>query len=469
MIAARRLDWNPALERAVEWCREIDRPLLIFEGLRCDYRWASHRLHRFCIDGMAAHRRRLEGSRVGYFPWLEREPGEGRGLLAALGEEAAVVITDEFPSFFLPRMVRAAANRLPVALEVVDGNGILPLREPDRDFVTAHSFRRHLQKVLPRELEYAPAPHPLRGDPLPPFAELPEGVRSRWPPAEEALLDGEAGTLDALPIDPTVPPVPFAGTSEEARRRLTHFLEGGLGAYADGRNDPDGPGTSGLSPFLHWGRISAHEVVHTVLEREEWHPGRLAGTADGRRRGWWGLDAGSEAFLDQLVTWRELGYVTAHRTDDSEAYESLPSWARETLAHHADDPRPHLYTLEAFEKAETHDELWNAAQRELREEGTIHNYLRMLWGKKILHWTESPEMALDIMLELNNRWAIDGRNPNSTSGIFWVLGRYDRGWPEREVFGKVRSMTSRSTRRKLNLAGYLNRFGPDGPQGSLDL
>jgi deoxyribodipyrimidine photo-lyase len=189
-------------------------------------------------------------------------------------------------------------------------------------------------------------------------------------------------------------------------------------------------------------------------------PGRKV---DGRREGWWELAGDVEAFLDQLLTWRELGYHTARwMTDageDPEAWESLPRWARTTLLEHADDPRPHRYTVDAFETARTHDPLWNAAQRQLREEGVIQNYLRMLWGKKILEWSPSPQEALDTMIHLNHRWAVDGRDPNSTGGITWVLGRYDRGWPERAIYGKVRSMSSDSTRRKVELRGYLRRFG----------
>jgi deoxyribodipyrimidine photo-lyase len=166
----------------------------------------------------------------------------------------------------------------------------------------------------------------------------------------------------------------------------------------------------------------------------------------------------AEAFLDELVTWRELGWTAwARGGPELETLDVLPEWAQETLAVHADDPREHLYDLETFDAAETHDDLWNAAQRELVREGTIHNYLRMLWGKKILEWTGSPQEALDVMFELNNRYAVDGRDPNSTSGIMWVLGRYDRAWTERPVFGKVRYMTSQNTRRKVPVDDYLRR------------
>jgi deoxyribodipyrimidine photo-lyase len=179
----------------------------------------------------------------------------------------------------------------------------------------------------------------------------------------------------------------------------------------------------------------------------------------GKRSGWWGLSADAEAFLDELVTWRELGLNFCAQRADYDRYESLPAWARATLERHARDRRPHVYALEQLERAQTHDELWNAAQNQLRVEGRIHNYLRMLWGKKILHWSASPREALAILIELNNKHALDGRDPNSYSGIFWTLGRFDRPWgPEREVFGTVRYMSSESTRRKLRVEDYVARW-----------
>ena len=159
------------------------------------------------------------------------------------------------------------------------------------------------------------------------------------------------------------------------------------------------------------------------------------------------------------MTWRELGLNFAGKREDAESYDALPPWARVTLEKHADDPRPYLYSPDALEQARTHDPLWNAAQVQLVREGRIHNYLRMVWGKKILEWSPSPRVALETMLGLNNRWALDGRDPNSTSGIFWCLGRYDRPWgPERPIFGTVRFMSSANTRRKLRVKGYLARY-----------
>jgi deoxyribodipyrimidine photo-lyase len=194
------------------------------------------------------------------------------------------------------------------------------------------------------------------------------------------------------------------------------------------------------------------------MEQAGWHPGKLA-RPNGKVNGFWGIDQDTEAFLDQLCTWREIGFNMAWREENYDQFEALPHWAQTTLEEHRHDPRPFVYSLEELEHATTHDEIWNAAQRQLVREGRIHNYLRMLWGKKILHWTRSPREALDIMIELNNKYALDGRDPNSYSGIFWILGRYDRAWgPERQIFGKIRYMTSESTAKKHALKHYLQRY-----------
>jgi deoxyribodipyrimidine photo-lyase len=171
------------------------------------------------------------------------------------------------------------------------------------------------------------------------------------------------------------------------------------------------------------------------------------------------MSEASEAFLDQLVTWRELGFNYCSRRKNYTRYESLPPWALETLELHSTDRREYTYTIEEFEQALTHDPLWNAAQNQLRVEGHIHNYLRMLWGKKILEWSSHPSEAMQIMIDLNDKYAVDGRDPNSYSGISWVLGRYDRPWgPERPIFGKVRYMSSANTARKLRVKDYIRSY-----------
>jgi deoxyribodipyrimidine photo-lyase len=459
MIAFRRVNWNFSLQRAAEWAEELNKPLLVLEAIRCGYQWASDRLHRFMLDGMADNARILERSNVLHYPYVEMAHGDGKGLLEALAEKSCVVITDDYPAFFVPRMISAAARRLPVRLEVIDSNGILPMRAADKVFTTAYAFRRFLQKNLPSHLTDQPEAHPLKGMKLPMIPSLPREIEQRWPVGSPLLLEGDPGALSSLPIDHDVQVVEERGGPKQAEFVLKAFLENRLSLYPGDRNHPDEEGTSGLSPYLHFGHMSVHQVFDQLVEREEWSSKRLSSKTTGSRGGWWGMSEAAEAFLDELVTWRELGFNRCWQREDYDQLESLPEWAMKTLKRHEKDKRPYLYTLEEFEKAKTHDPLWNAAQIQLVQEGRIHNYLRMLWGKKILHWSKTPSEALQVMIDLNNKYALDGRDPNSYSGIFWVLGRYDRAWgPERDVFGKVRYMSSKNTARKVRLKEYLNKY-----------
>jgi len=438
MVAQRRLTWNYGLDRALELARELGRPVLVLEALRTGYRWASDRMHRFILDGMADNLRAARAVGLSYYPYVESEEGAGKGLLAALAGRACAVITDHYPCFFLPRMVAAAATRLDVKMETVDSNGLLPLWSVERDFTTAYSFRRYLHKTLPAYLRDAPSADPLAGYSLGP-ARIPAEVGDRWLPCP----DPETVDLSQLPIDHTVEPVPTRGGAEAGAARMRTFLDRHLGQY--------GERYSGLSPYMHFGHVGSHQVFHAVAARESWSPDAVAPKPTGQRAGWWNMSEAAESFLDELVTWREIGFVFAHRNPDTyTTYESLPGWAQKTLEDHAVDPRPETYDLDTLARAETNDEIWNSAQRQLLEEGIIHSQVRMLWGKKILEWSATPQQALERLIELNNRYAIDGRDPNSYSGIFWVLGRFDRAWgPERPIYGKVRYMTSERMLKKV--------------------
>jgi deoxyribodipyrimidine photo-lyase len=463
MVASRRTRWNYSLDRAVEWANQLGRPILIFEPLRLDYPWASDRFHQFVIDGMADTHRVLEGVRgVTYLPYVEPHPGAGRGLLAALAAHASLVVTDDYPAFMMARMVEAAAVQVERRFEAVDANGLLPMRVPDQTFQTAYAFRRFLQRILPEHLRERPLPDPLKRLSSPgPSPDVPTDVVCRWPSPTEAILAGTARVAD-LQIEHSVGPVGQRGGATTASATLTRFLDQDLAAYGETRNKVERDATSRLSPYLHFGHISSWEVVAALLDREGW-VGCTSARATGAREGWWNVSPASEAFLDQIVTWRELGFNMCVRQPDTyDRFESLPTWAQATLGKHDANPRAYRYGLETFERASTHDPLWNAAQVQLMREGRIHSYLRMLWGKKILEWTPSSRDALGVMIELNNKYAIDGRDPNSYSGIFWTFGRYDRPWvPERPIFGSIRYMSSENTARKMSVSSYVRRFAPD--------
>lgn len=469
MIAARRARSNFALDRAMAWSLELGVPLVVLESLRVDYPFASDRLHRFVIEGMVDNQQAFSGSHVRYFTYLERSPGEGRGLVETLGLEAALVVTDDFPAFFLPAAVAAVGSRLSVRLEAVDSNGLLPLASLPQAYPAAVHHRRFMQGAFRAHIVEQPNEAPdFSALPLP-RVELPEGVRRRWPEVSESPLHLGPQALARFPIDHTVGPVRMRGGSDEARRRLAHFVAHKLERYVDAHSHPDDAGTSRLSPYLHFGHISAHEIFNRVMRSEDWSLSRLASKASGARQGWWGVGPSAEGFLDQLVVWRELAYSTSfHRPDVYDKFDGLPQWAIATLDAHAGDRRPYVYSFEQFEEGATHDPLWNAAQFQMRREGWMHNYLRMLWGKKILEWSRTPREALDTMITLMNRWCVDGRDPNSYAGYMWTLGRYDRPWPERPIYGVVRSMSSESAARKLRLDRYLRTYSPGGAPGLFD-
>lgn len=465
MIASRRAGWNFGLQRAAEWARQLGKPLVVLEALRAGYPWASDRLHRFILDGMAENRRRFARAPALYHPYVEPVAGHGKGLLRALSAHAAVVVTDEFPCFFLPHMVRAAAAQLDVRLEAVDSCGLLPLRATDRVFGTAFAFRGYLRRALPEHLAAAPLAEPLAGLPPRP-ARLPAGIGARWPAAPDRLLSGDPGALAALPIDHDVPPVATRGGTAAAELALRRFLREKLPRYPAERSQPEAEVTSRLSPYLHFGHLSMHQVFAELAALEGWTPERFRPS---QKRAFFGLSEAAEVWLDEAVVWRELAYnFTAHR-DDFERYDSLPDWARETLALHAADPRPQVYALEELAAGRTSDPFWNAAQGQLLAEGWFHNHLRVLWGKRLLEWTERPEDAWDAMVELMNRFSLDGRDPASYAGFAWTLGRYDRPWgPERPIFGKVRYVSSRSFARKVAVKGLLARYAPGGVAAPLE-
>ncbi|HQL03491.1 MAG TPA: deoxyribodipyrimidine photolyase, partial [Synergistales bacterium] len=247
--------------------------------------------------------------------------------------------------------------------------------------------------------------------------------------------------LDALPLDRSVSPSSlFQGGAREGRKRLRSFIENDLVVYGDQRNDPSVERGSGLSPYLHFGQIGPLEVALTVREA----PGIP--------------EKAKEAFLEEMIVRRELSANFVFYNPRYDTYEgALPAWSRATLEKHRHDPRPYLYGLQELENAATHDLYWNAAQEEMVKTGRMHNYMRMYWGKKIIEWSASPEEAWDTALYLNNRYELDGRDPNAFAGIAWCFGKHDRPWAERPVFGQVRYMNQKGLDRKFCMKAYLSR------------
>jgi deoxyribodipyrimidine photo-lyase len=459
MSAARRTRHNFGLQRAVELANEFERPLLVFEALRAGYRWASARHHAFVIDGMRDNAARCAAAGVAYSAWIEPRAGTGKGLVAALAADACAVVADDWPCFFVPRALAAAARQSPVAFEAVDSCGLLPLNAAPAPFARAYDLRRFLQRELAPHLRRLPLAEPLDALRARGVAEIAPATLAQWElrGARELAAPSTEPAIEGL--DLSVAAVARPGGPVEGARVLAAFLARKLGRYHEYRSDLDAPAASGLSPYLHHGHVGVHEVLAALASHEGWSPVALGASTAGKKEGWWGMSAGAESFLDELVTWRELGFNAFVHDADSDRYESLPAWALATLERHARDVRPHLYTHAELEGASTHDELWNCAQRELVRTGGMHNYLRMLWGKKVLEWSSHPRAAFATLVELNNKYALDGRDPNSYSGIAWCFGRYDRPWaPERPIFGVIRYMSSANTARKLRVRDYMERY-----------
>ena len=477
MTSTRRYHYNAALDRAIEISLDLEKPLLVIECISVRHEWSSERVLTFVAQGMVDNISIFSDNKITYLPWIENHTDSGNGMLRKLSTKACAVIIDDYPTY-LPRWVMERASKsCKVSVEAVDSNGILPMSYADKAHKTAYSFRKHVQKSLYGALSTIPNEDPMSGITTDlsmdtsRFNEIVEELDIEFPPLEWIWRVAEGGSVGKkamapLEIDHEVYPVEtMRGGYFEAMSRLGRFLDYRLHNYSEGRNDADNPAVSGLSPWLHFGHISTFRIVKEVLEKGNWTYDSVCveDTGKGTRSGWWGLSASTESFLDQIITWRELGFNFAHFRKDHNTLDSIPNWAKKTLDEHRDDERL-TYTFEQIEGAQTGDEVWNSAQRQLLRTGHMHNYLRMLWGKRILEWSPNPETAADWMIRINDRWALDGRDPNSYTGIFWVLGRHDRAWgPERPIFGKVRYMSSANTKRKLKLDGYLSRWAEDAP------
>jgi deoxyribodipyrimidine photo-lyase len=434
MQIQRRGESNDALNFAVEQANKRNLPVLVYEGLRHDYPHASDRIHSFVLENARGLRNRLKDRGIGHAFYLERNRSDRRRIVKKLARRAALVVTDHYPAFIIPGHNRALARlaaEIGVTALAVDSCGVIPLAEFTKREYAARTIRPKIHKLLPFYLREIKDAEPRRSG-----ARIDPDFRTEdW---RESVGDKVARCA----IDHGVPEVSrfFPGGREAARDRLERFFAQGLDRYDDRSNDPSVEATSRLSPYLHFGMISAREVALAARRV--------------RPRGGRNLDA----FLEQLIVRRELALNFCAFEPEYNSLAALPDWARRTLAEHDGDERVHLYRPEQFEAARTHDTLWNACQNELRLTGTMHNYVRMLWGKKILEWSSSHAEALRIMTRLNDRYGLDGRDPNSYTSFLWCFGLHDRAWGERPVYGKIRSMSSDSTRRKVNAAAYIDRI-----------
>ena len=418
MQQSQRAGFNPALEHALEEANALDLPLLVCFGLAA-FPEANTRHYDFMLRVLAQVRDRLVESGIGFV--IRKAPPDR--LARTLAEDAALVVCDR-GYLRIQRGWRARlAEDLDRRLVQVEGDVVVPIeRASDKHEYAARTLRPRLHRIWDEFLE--------------PLAERP--VRRRADGldiASDVDLDDVPGVLAGLKIDAAVGPVRrFKPGEGEARARLAAFVARSLSNYGELRGKPEAGVASHMSPYLHFGQISPVEIALAV---------RQAPPGDSRA-----------SYLEELIVRRELSMNHVFYEPGYDTYDVLPTWARKTMADHASDPRAFLYTRAQFEAAQTHDPYWNAAMREMRATGYMHNHLRMYWGKKILQWSASPQEAFETTLALNNRWFLDGRDPNSFTNVGWIFGLHDRPWGPQPVFGTVRSMGP-NTFKKFDADAYV--------------
>ena len=427
-IAMRGHD-NPALEAALHLAHALDRPLLVYQGLSERYPFASDRHHRFILEGARDVAAELAERGLTYAFHLERPGARGDHLLE-LAQSSAAVVTEIFPWKPLARWTERVALKADCSVLTVDASCLVPMPTVragvcDRAF----RFRKATEKRRTQALREA-LPGPLSAV---------TGVLPELPFPELDLASADlAALISACEIDHTVAPVPHTrGGTQAGTARWAAFRDDALHRYHRRRNDPLSDGVSRLSPYLHFGQVSPFRIAQEALETG---------------------GEGAQKFLDELLVWRELSWSFCFHNPEHETLDALPAWARSDLEAARDDERSMLYDWETLARGRTGDALWNAAQTSLLIHGELHNNVRMTWGKMLPHWTRDPGTALARLIDLNHRYALDGRDPNSYGGILWCLGQFDRPFePPRPILGRVRARDTAQHGRRLDVATYAAR------------
>jgi deoxyribodipyrimidine photo-lyase len=397
----------------------------VFFGLSEHYPEANERHYAFMLEGLKEVKQSLEKRGIRMVV-LRRSPEMG---VVPLAKKASLVVVDRGYLRIQRQWRRHVADRIGCPLIQVEGDVIVPIEEtsPKEEYAAA-TIRPKIHKNLSRYC-------------------LP--LRQAVPAGESLSLDFDSFDIDdidmavsKLHVDRTVPRTgSFKGGTKEARKRLEAFLEGKLDRFSERRNDPTVDYVSDLSPYLHFGQISPLYIALKASERRS---------------------PGKDAFIEELVVRRELSMNFVFYNESYDSFEAVPEWAKKSLRAHRKDRRPYTYGLEDLESAKTHDPYWNAAQQEMVVRGKMHGYMRMYWGKKIIEWSRTPEEAFQTALYLNNRYELDGRDPNGFAGVAWCFGKHDRPWGERPIFGQVRYMNDKGLKRKFDADGYVRKVALGG-------
>lgn len=420
--ASSRCSYNPALEFSIEKSLELGIPLLIIFIIDENYKEANIRHYRFLLEGLEDFRRDLNERDLD----LKIFRGDPAGVILKLQKRAAVIITDK--NYVGPQneWIGEISEKLECSLCMVETNISVPVREvTDKEEYSAATFRKKYWKKAHEYLDHECNNENIRcGN----FFEKLEG---------EMEFGEIEDILDQLNIADGIGASKFKGGYKRAKEELNLFIEKKLENYPKYRNDPNIDCLSNMSPYLHFGQISPVEIAKVVAEK---------GTKN------------FESYLEELLIRRELAINFCFYNPNYDNFEGLHSWSKKTLNEHRNDEREYIYSFEDFENCRTHDIYWNAAQKEMIIIGKMHGYMRMYWGKKILEWSETPEKGIAAAIKLNNKYELDGRDPNGYAGVMWCFGKHDRAWSERNVFGKIRYMNSAGLKRKFDADGYVEKI-----------
>ena len=426
MSRDQRLQDNWALLFAQELALERKKPLAVLFCLVPQFLNATMRQYDFMLQGLHELEKGLMNANI---PFILKTGEPEKEIPRFVAEhEIGVLVADFDPLRVKKGWKHVVADKLKITFYEVDAHNIIPcwFASPKQE-IGARTLRPKISRLLPEFLQPFPR---LQKHPFP------------WE-KRPATVDWEAATRTVRPG--TVPPVEWVKPGEkQAALRLRLFIEKKLALYGEGRNDPTRDCVSHLSPYLHFGQISAQRVALEVSKAPV-------------------LATSKDAFLEELIVRRELADNFCYYNERYDSVEGFPGWAQKTLRGHVKDPRAYLYTRQQFEHAQTHDELWNAAQLEMVRRGRMHGYMRMYWGKKIIEWSSHPEEALEIAIYLNDRYELDGRDPNGYTGIAWSIGGvHDRPWRERPIFGMIRYMSYNGCKSKFNVKAYIESVRQSG-------
>jgi deoxyribodipyrimidine photo-lyase len=431
--AERALD-NPALDVAVAVANELNLPVVAYFSAISNFPHANWRHYAFLNQGLVDIEEDLQQRQIGFI--VRRPPKNSlEAFLTEVG--AAMVIGDENPCREPERWRKVLAGRLRIPFWTVDADVVVPSALFQKRMYALHIFKPKLYAELPTYLVEQPNLKPHRA----------------WEssPALEAFPVREDVTQGWKSLDRSVQPVEsFTGGTHAALKRLHDFVNQELATYDHTRNHPEIDGTSRMSPYLHFGHISPITIalaVEKALKEKKV------------------TQAARDSYISELIGWRELAVNFVKFTENYDSFDCAEPWAHKTLMEHARDRREHLYTIEQLERSATHDELWNAAQNQMVKFGWMHNYMRMYWAKKILEWSPDPAKAFDTCVTLNDRYFLDGRDPNGYAGIAWsIVGKFDRPWFDRPIFGTIRYMSGGSTGKKFNSKKYIQKMSQDFSQ-----